>query len=480
MINITNILNSVLLNESNLDITDLSGMSKYKRKGTPLKSQKYFILHHTAGSGSAQDVIDVLNNRKEGALGVQYIIDEDGNLFRGLPAGTVGAHVSGKNRRGGPSDLSNSNTEGVEIVGADDTKITLNQCRTALLLIRSLGYSKSSIYGHGDIQSNKQRSEGATCKRYVEKYWSTPDDELPTQDPEIKSQQGKVGTEEPKPKINNKQDRKIGSQQVGLTQNFYTGKAASNIELLINKMKQNGITNPIVQAAILGTLGKESGFIPQNEIGYGGTPNSQIRKYFSSTRKLTDDQIDELKSDNEKFFNYVYGPKGAGPGLGNTQPGDGYKFRGRGFNQITGRGNYEYYGFASDPDKLNDVDGAADAMIKFLAKEGSSLNNRFDSLDEAIKFFVTRNAGGRRKPGEEVKAKKVTQRFNIGKEDLSSPESDEIETPDEVKTSDKPKKEKIKIGPLSFLDPIISLARGDSSALKEETDRIKHIMKKVL
>jgi predicted chitinase len=116
-----------------------------------------------------------------------------------------------------------------------------------------------------------------------------------------------------------------------------------------------------------------------------------------------------LKSNNENFFNYVYGPKGAGPGLSNTQPGDGYKYRGRGFNQITGRGNYKAYGLESNPDKMNDVEGAADAAIAFLAKEGSALNNKFSSLDNAIEFFVTRNAGGRKKPGEERKARKVTE-----------------------------------------------------------------------
>lgn len=272
-----------------------------------------------------------------------------------------------------------------------------------------------------------------------------------------------------------KKDEKPKSTEiVGLTQNFYQGAAASNINLIIDKLKQVGITNPIVQAAILGTIGKESGFIPQNEVGYGSTPNNRIRQIFSSTKRLSDAKLNRLKSDDEAFFNYVYGPEGAGPGLGNTQPGDGYKFRGRGFNQITGRGNYKRYGFESNPDRLNDAEGAADAMVEFLAKEGSSLNNRFDNVDDAIEFFVSRNAGGRKKPGEEMKAKQVVRRFNIGKES----ESDDIDI--DVESPDEPKKGGKKIGLLSFLDPIISLARGEMPALKEETDRIKDIMRKVM
>jgi predicted chitinase len=280
----------------------------------------------------------------------------------------------------------------------------------------------------------------------------------------VKKVGGKSSQDTPSPIVKPK-EKKVG----GLTQNFYKGEAASNINLMINKLKSRGITNPMVQAAILATVGKESGFIPQNEIGYGGTDNNIIRKNFSSTKRLSDSKINKLKSSDEQFFNYVYGPKGAGPGLGNTQPGDGYKFRGRGFNQITGRGNYKRYGYESNPDSLNSSEGAAEAAIDFLAKEGSSLNNRFDNADEALEFFVTRNAGGRRKPSEESKAREVLQRFNIGDESTDDTES----------VSDKPKKDKI-WSPLSFLDPFISLARGEMPSLQEETDRIKDIMKKIL
>lgn len=94
----------------------------------------------------------------------------------------------------------------------------------------------------------------------------------------------------------------------------------------------------------------------RTEIGYGGTSNERIRRIFSSTRRLTDSELTQLKSSDETFFNYVYGLSGAGKGLGNTEPGDGYKFRGRGFIQLTGRYNYTRYGNVTGYDIVNDPD----------------------------------------------------------------------------------------------------------------------------
>jgi hypothetical protein len=164
---------------------DLSGLSEYKRKGTPLKSNKYFVLHHTGGRGDAEGVINTLNIR--GGLGVQWIIDREGKIYRGLPENSIGAHIrtSGymKNgtpyrKDGMPSDMYNDNTQGVEIVGKNDSDILLTQCFSALKLVKNLGYSQSQIYTHGEINNHKMADEGQKCKTFFNENWNLSNSDI--------------------------------------------------------------------------------------------------------------------------------------------------------------------------------------------------------------------------------------------------------------------------------------------------------------
>jgi hypothetical protein len=186
----TEVPNRKIVNESSLVINDISSSSKMKGKGKPLTSDKYFILHHTAGRGTPQGVINILNCRRSKnrpgcmTLGIQFIIDRDGQVYRGLPAGSFGQHVV-PDKGSAPNDMNNMTSQGVEIIAKDDKDVLIKQCKSALMLIKDLGYSLYSVYGHGEVQSNKMATEGQKCKRYATKYWNTPEDQLPDVDDEL-------------------------------------------------------------------------------------------------------------------------------------------------------------------------------------------------------------------------------------------------------------------------------------------------------
>ncbi|MEM2138570.1 MAG: glycoside hydrolase family 19 protein [Candidatus Woesearchaeota archaeon] len=183
-----------------------------------------------------------------------------------------------------------------------------------------------------------------------------------------------------------------------------------NILLLYEAMIKHGITNIYTQTAILSIIGKESMFIPKSEQSYRNTSLERIRKIFGKrVESLSDDELRKLSQNDYEFFERVYGAN-SGVLLGNKYAGDGYKFRGRGFNQITGRYAYEKYGkmmgldLVNNPDLLNDTKIAAEATILFFKnrflEKGNKLNlynanniNDFKNLTDSLNAVYHANAG---------------------------------------------------------------------------------------
>lgn len=140
--------------------------------------------------------------------------------------------------------------------------------------------------------------------------------------------------------------------------------------LLIDKELQSlKLTNKFLRAGILAVVMKESGMIPIEEKSYAGTPNSRIRQIWPPKfAKMSDAELSELKTYPEKFFNYVY------DGIIGNLPGtnDGWRYRGRGYNQLTGRGNYKFIGgkigidLVTDPSLLARPEIAAKACARFF------------------------------------------------------------------------------------------------------------------
>ena len=152
---------------------------------------------------------------------------------------------------------------------------------------------------------------------------------------------------------------------------------SQNQQLLLQAMNDLGIMDPNIRAAMAATTEGESGFRLQPEISYENTSNENIIKSFgrgSAFAKMSDDQLTKLKKDPAQFFDFIYGGR-----YGNTSPGDGYKYRGRGFIGITFKDNYEKYGkllgvdLVGNPDLANDPKIAAKIAVMMM-RDGMAAN----------------------------------------------------------------------------------------------------------
>ncbi len=151
--------------------------------------------------------------------------------------------------------------------------------------------------------------------------------------------------------------------------------ALSEADHLRAAMDAAGMRDPDLRAGIAAIAMGESAMRGHVERGYGGTSNSRIRQVFGArVAGLSEAQLDDLKRDDRAFFERVYGGAWGARSLGNTMPGDGFRFRGRGFIQLTGRANYERYGRAigrldallANPDLANDPAVSAELTAAYI------------------------------------------------------------------------------------------------------------------
>jgi putative chitinase len=98
----------------------------------------------------------------------------------------------------------------------------------------------------------------------------------------------------------------------------------------------------------------------------------------------------EYARNPEKIANYVYmdANRSAAGALGNTQPGDGWRFRGRGLKQLTGRNNYsrfaQAYGMTAEQasDWIETKEGALASALWFWTT--NKLNPIADTGEVAV------------------------------------------------------------------------------------------------
>jgi putative chitinase len=142
-------------------------------------------------------------------------------------------------------------------------------------------------------------------------------------------------------------------------------------------MEKFGVTNPLRLSHFLAQCAHESGnfkFVREN-LNYSADGLRKIfPKYFPTTELAA-----KYARQAEKIANRVYGSR---MGNGDEASGDGWKFRGRGFLQTTGKFNYTDFDKFVDDDILADPDLVASKYPLMSAAFFFDKNKLWDICDK--------------------------------------------------------------------------------------------------
>ncbi len=161
-----------------------------------------------------------------------------------------------------------------------------------------------------------------------------------------------------------------------------------------NVMQNFGINTPLRLAHFLAQCGHESaGFKATSEnLNYSAKGLLGVFKKYFPTQALAD----AYARKPEKIANRVYGAR---MGNGDEASGDGYKFRGRGYIQLTGKQNYTAFDAAvednilANPDLVSTKHALASAAW-FWKKNGLSLIADTGDSTEVVTKITKRVNGG--------------------------------------------------------------------------------------
>jgi putative chitinase len=118
--------------------------------------------------------------------------------------------------------------------------------------------------------------------------------------------------------------------------------------------------NPLVMLGIMATIRIEAGrdFLPKREnLNYSAARLMQIFPGYFPTLALAN----QYAGKPEMIANRVYANR---MGNGNEASGDGWKYRGAGLIQNTGKNNHNYYGFT--PENCLDINKNAEMVVRYF------------------------------------------------------------------------------------------------------------------
>lgn len=177
--------------------------------------------------------------------------------------------------------------------------------------------------------------------------------------------------------------------QVTAAQLRAIGATQANADLyarpLSEAMARHGILSAEQRAAFLGQVFTETGALGRltENLNYSARRLTEVWP----NRFPTIEAARPYANNPEALAERVYGGR-----LGNTEPGDGFRYLGRGFLQVTGRDNYRERGFEDNPQALADPAQGAFASAGWWDARGlvARTENRLDS-DQYYRISQTVN-----------------------------------------------------------------------------------------
>lgn len=175
------------------------------------------------------------------------------------------------------------------------------------------------------------------------------------------------------------------------------GSAAAKAEL-IKAMDAGGITDPQSKAMLMANVDHESGGFAKKEenLNYSA---KRLQEVFPKYYKNAEDARADA-GNPEAIANKVYGNR-----MGNTEAGDGFKYRGRGALQLTGKAQYEAMGKKLGVDLVNNPELAADPKY---------------SAQIAVQHWKSSGADKAAQAGDVEKARRLTNGGTNGLDDVKA------------------------------------------------------------
>ena len=164
----------------------------------------------------------------------------------------------------------------------------------------------------------------------------------------------------------------------------------AELNLILDQRNPLGLSDKSDLAIFLTVIFSETDFLPNKVESLNYSAQRLLQLW---PRRISPEKANELANNPEKTADFVYANR-----MGNSKPGDAYKFRGRGYLMVTGRDAYARLGAAlnldlvENPELLLDANVNARAATIMFAKEVASKHDAAGRLD-LVKTVIAIDGG---------------------------------------------------------------------------------------